>query len=172
MEFCHLNKAEKEQWLPRLFELLYENMSAIAPSGLSYEKERQQWLAAVSPALDKAPRQIILCLAEGAPVGYVQYYIREKMLMVEEVQLKREYHRTFLFYRLCRYLLSVIPEDLQTVEAYADRRNLHSIRLMGKLGMEACDDGCDSPFVHMRGRARKIYAFFSRKAAENPVDSK
>ena len=162
MEFCHLNKAEKEQWLPQLFDLLYENMSAIAPSGLSYEQEKAQWLGAVSPALDKAPRQIILCLAGGEPVGYVQYYIREKMLMVEEVQLKREYHRTFLFYRLCRHLLSVIPDDLQTVEAFADRRNLHSIRLMEKLGMEACDAAGDSPFVHMRGPAKRLYAVFSR----------
>lgn len=61
MMFCYLDKSEKDHWLPQLFDLLYDNMRSIAPSGLSYEQERKEWLAAVSPALEKAPRQIILC---------------------------------------------------------------------------------------------------------------
>jgi len=160
MDFCCLNKSEKEQWLPLLFDLLYENMRCIAPSELSYEQEKQEWLAAVSPALEKAPRQIILCFVQGDLAGYVQYYIRDKMLMVEEIQLKRKYHRTLLFYKLCKYMLSVLPGDLQTIEAYADKRNLYSIRLMNKLGMRICESEQDSPFTHMRGSAKAFYALF------------
>ena len=47
-----LNKSKKSLWLPHLFDLYYHNMKAIAPSGLAYEEERREWLAAVSPALD------------------------------------------------------------------------------------------------------------------------
>lgn len=158
--FCCLDKAEKDDWLPRLFDLLYENMQSIAPSGLSYEQDKAQWLAAVSPALDKAPRQILMCFAGEKIVGFVQYYVRDQLLMVEEIQLKKEYHRTLLFYRFCKYILSVIPDALQTVEAYADKRNLNSIRLMEKLGMQILEEDPDSPFVHMHGAAGRIYRFF------------
>ena len=41
--FCQLNKAQKEAWLPRLFDLLHENMHVIAPSGLSYADEKALW---------------------------------------------------------------------------------------------------------------------------------
>lgn len=160
--FSYLNKQEKDRWLPQLFDLLYENMQIIAPSGLSYEQEKAEWLAAVSPALEKAPRQIILCFVDGVLAGYIQYYIRRQMLMVEEIQLKKEFHRTFLFYQLCKHMLSVLPGDLQTIEAYADRRNLNSIRLMEKLGMQSCESGSGSPFVHVRGSAERVCLFFKR----------
>ena len=163
MGFLYLNKAEKDTWLPQLFDLLYENMCSVAPSGLPYEQEKARWLAEVSPAMDKAPRQIILCIVDGALAGYIQFYVRGRMLMVEELQLKKKYHRTSLFYRFCRHLMSVMPADLQTVEAYADRRNAYSIRLMEKLGMQACDPETESPFVHMRGSAENICCFLNTR---------
>lgn len=156
MTFCYLDKSEKDYWLPQLFDLLYENMKAIAPSGLSYQQEKREWLEAVSPALEKPPRQIILCFVAGELAGYMQYYIRDKLLMVEEIQLKKKYHRTLLFYRFCKYLMSVMPCDLQTIEAYADKRNRNSIRLMEKLGMQPCEPDADSPFIHMRGSAERV----------------
>ena len=158
--FVQLNKAEKDCWLPMLFDILYENMREIAPSGMSYEEEKLQWLSQVSPALDKAPRQIILGLVGEEPVGYVQYYLRQQMLMVEEIQLKREYQKTNLFYGFWKCLVSIVPEDLETVEAYADKRNLDSIRLMERLGMTACET--DGQFVHMRGAVGKMGLLFRK----------
>ena len=160
--FSHLNKQEKDQWLPQLFDLLYENMQTIAPSGLSYEKEKAEWLAEVSLALEKAPRKIIMCFVCGELAGYIQYYIREQMLMVEEIQLKKKYHRTFSFYKFCKYLMSVVPDNLKTIEAYADKRNWNSISLMERLGMHPCELESDSPFVHMRGAAETVYQCFNR----------
>ncbi len=160
--FIFLNKQEKDAWLPKLFDLLYENMQTIAPSEGSYAQEKARWLAEVAPALDKAPRQIIMCFVGGELAGYIQYYIREQMLMVEEIQLKKQYHSTVLFYQLCKHLLTIVPDDLQTIEAYADKRNLHSIRLMEKLGMQPCDAEADCPFVHMRGFAETLYLLFKR----------
>lgn len=158
--FCYLDKSQKDYWLPHLFDLLYENMRSISPSGMSYEQDRNQWLAAVSPALEKAPRQIIMCFAGTELAGFMQYYIRDQLLMVEEIQLKKEYHRTMIFYRFCKHLISVIPDNLQTVEAYADKRNLNSIRLMEKLGMQILEEDPVSPFVHMHGEAGRICRFF------------
>ena len=149
--FSFLDKSQKNFWLPKLFDLLYENMLGIAPSERSYEEQKREWLAEVSPALDKAPRQIILCLEDGNIVGYIQYYIRDQLLMVEELQLKKAYQRTILFYRFARHLISVMPRNLQRIEAYADKRNDYSLSLMEKLGMRQCEDACSSPFVHMAG---------------------
>ena len=129
LRFAYLNKEEKDVWLPRLFDLLYDNMQSVAPTGLSREEEKRQWMEAVSPALEKAPRQIILCFAEEELAGYVQFYTRETLLMVEEVQIAKHYHRSFVFYRLCRFLLEQLPPEIAIVEAYAEKRNRHSRKI-------------------------------------------
>lgn len=160
MTFCYLDKSEKDSLLPELFALFYDNMHDIAPISGSFQQEQDSWIAELSPALDKAPRQVVLCLADGKLAGYVQYYIRGSMLMVEELQVRKEYQRTCLFYRFCKYLLSVLPRDLQTVEAYAHQGNHASIRMMQRLGMCICEE--NPTFVHLRGPAEAIYRFFRR----------
>lgn len=138
-----LDKTQKDRWLPKMFDLLHDNMNAIAPSGLDYHREKQLWLEEVSPALDKAARQVLLYTNGDALIGFVQYYTRDRLLMVEEAQIGKEYQRSVAFLRLCRCLMNLLPADLERVEAYADRRNVKSIRLMERLGMAACEDtGC------------------------------
>ena len=137
-------------------------MHPVAPSGLTYEQEKTQWLGEVSPAIDKPARQVVMVWMNGILAGYVQYYIQEQMLMIEELQIKKEHQRTLLFYRLCKHLLSVVPKDLQTIEAYAHRQNEKSICMMQKLGMKACDIDPDSPFVHMKGVVEKIYTVLKK----------
>ena len=162
MEYVFLDKGEKDKWLPQLFELYYENMSVIAPSGIPYEEEKKEWFANVSPALDKAPRQVIMCFDEGTLAGYIQYYTREKLLMIEEIQLKTQYQKTMLFYRFCRYLMQQLPEEIEWIEAYAEKRNLNSQKIMLKLGMETVEEACASPFVHLRGSSEIAKKFFGR----------
>ena len=156
--FSYLDKSKKEQWLPILFDLLYENMQEIAPSDLTYEQEKAQWLSRVSPALEKEPRKIILCLAESALAGYVQYYTNKNLLMIEEIQIAKDFQRTTLFYSLCKHLAQVLPPDLETIEAFALKQNLYSRKLMNRLGMEQIEENDD--FVHMRGSIQNIKRFF------------
>ncbi|MBQ8621658.1 MAG: hypothetical protein IJ422_05030 [Oscillospiraceae bacterium] len=151
--FSWLNKQEKALWLPKLFDLLYDNMSTIAPSGLTYEQEKEQWLANVDPALDKAPRQIILCFVNHDLAGYIQYYTQEKLLMIEEMQLKKAYQRTFVFYRFCKHLMACLPSDIEYIEAYAEKRNRNSQKIMQKLGMVPVAEEENSAFVHLCGAA-------------------
>ena len=157
-----LEKQKKDAYLPSLFNLFYENMHTVAPSGLTYDQEKALWLAEVSPAMDKPARQVVMVWMDDVLAGYVQYYIREKMLMIEELQIKKEYQKTLLFHRLCKHLLSVVPKDLQTIEAYAHKQNENSIHMMQKLGMEVCDPDPDSPFVHMKGVVGKIRTFLKK----------
>ncbi len=157
--FTYLNKNEKEKILPKLFDLLYDNMREIAPSELSYELEKKQWLNNVSPALDKPARQIIMCFADEELIGYIQYYINSKLLMIEELQLKKEYHCTLTFYRFCKYFIGTLPADIKYVEAFADKRNSKSQKLMQNLGMVLIDSNAE--FVHLRGEADKIIKKFT-----------
>ena len=148
IRYAFLDKREKERWLPILFDLLYENMHEIAPSGISYTAERETWLVEVSSALERTPREIILALAGGRPVGYLQYYTRGDLLMIEELQLHAAFHRTLLFGDICKYLWRQLPDNITRVEACADKRNLHSLALMKKLGMERIEEDA---FVHLSG---------------------
>lgn len=156
--FSYLDKSQKEQWLSTLFDLYYRNMQAIIPTSLPYEEEKTQWLSEVSPALEKEPRKIILCLAESALAGYVQYYTNKNLLMIEEIQIAKDFQRTILFYSLCKHLVQALPPDLETIEAFALKQNLYSRKLMNRLGMEQIEENDD--FVHMRGSIQNMKRFF------------
>ncbi|MBQ8176785.1 MAG: GNAT family N-acetyltransferase [Oscillospiraceae bacterium] len=156
----YLNKNEKEKMLPQLFDLLYDNMREIAPNELSYEQEKAQWLGSVSPALDKPARQIVICFIDDELVGYIQYYINDQLLMIEELQLKQKYHCTLTFYRFCKHFIVTLSAGIESVEAFADKRNINSQMLMKKLGMEFIDSSSD--FVHLRGNANEIINRFTK----------
>ena len=154
IQYAFLDKSQKDMWLPKLFDLYYENMHVIAPSGLGYAQEWQMWLDAVSPALEKAPRKILLCTGENGLLGYIQFYTRNDLLMIEEVQIAKAYQRTLLFANLCRCLKDTLPEEIRYVEAYADERNVNSRKLMEKLGMNLLEE--EGQFVHLRGDFDRI----------------
>ena len=92
-----LNKETEMGMLEELFDLLRENMEGISPSGLPYEEEKRQWLSNVRPAMEKAPRKIVLMLAGPEPVGYLQYYVNGGVFMVEELQIRRGFRATSVF---------------------------------------------------------------------------
>jgi len=156
VKFCYLDNKEKEHWLPLLFDILYDNMRTIAPSKKSYDEEKGKWLLEVSPALDKAPRRIILAFSEDELVGYVQYYTCNDLLMIEEIQIIKKYQRTRLFYQMCKNLEQILPDDIEYVEAYADKRNVNSQLIMKNCEMQEIEGNMDSPFVHFRGSVQSI----------------
>ena len=84
--------------------------------------------------------------------------------MIEEIQISRQYQRTFLFYRLCKHLMDTLPEQISIIEAYADKRNHVSVKLMGRLGMVTVEED-ESAFIHMRGSAQTIRTIFTKGAA-------
>lgn len=131
-----LDKTWKDNWLPQLFDILYNNMRDIVPSHMPYHEEKEQWLAEVGPAMDKAPRQIVLIYKGENITGYFQYYVYGGVFMVEEIQIVKEYQHTTLFFALIRYLKRILPAEIETIAAYAHKLNLGSQAIMKKLGME------------------------------------
>lgn len=154
----YMEKSYKEKWLPLLFDLYYENMHRIAPSGLSWGEERSQWLSEVSPALDKEPRQIILCLQDGIVQGYLQYYTRGSLLMIEEIQIRPAFQGTLLFHRMCRYLSRNLPKNIEILEAYADSRNIRSKSIMYRLSFQETGESPFPGLVHFRADAAAVFS--------------
>ena len=165
--FTYLTKSEKDAFLPLLFDIFYNNTTELAPSEKSYDSQRDEWLSEVSPALDKEPRKVILCYYDGELAGFLMYYTRGELLMVEELQLKKKFQRTRAFYMLCKYFISVLPREIATVEAYALKNNFNSQGIMQYLGMEFVSHESEFPLVHLRGSAEKIKARFCRPAFTN-----
>ena len=147
--FKFLNKSNIDDFLPVLFDILYENMEKITPFGKSYEKAKAEWLGQVTPAMKKDRRQIILMYDGDALAGYAQYYTNDTILMIEEIQLKPKYQRTMLLHQFCKFMKSIVPSEIAYIEAYADKRNTNSKKLIEALGMKIIND--DGKYYHFRG---------------------
>ena len=154
-KFCYLDKIKKDQFIPELFDLFYENMSKIISFEKSFEDEKREWIECISEAVCKAPRQIILCLEDEEIVAFVMYYTRGDLLMIEELQIKEKHQRTRLCYRLFKYMLGMLPDDIATVEAFEHKENHNSHQVMKNLGMTIADDSLGK-FIHLRGKAEYI----------------
>ena len=64
-EFKYADKQNIEEILPGLFDILYSNMSIIAPTGNTYEDDLNEWLSNIIPAMQKEPRQIVLMFVDN-----------------------------------------------------------------------------------------------------------
>ena len=122
--------------LPILFEILYENMTAIAPTGYTYEEDWLAWSEYNTPRIESGEASVLLMMVEEEIVGYFQYSIEENCLWAEEVEIKPEYQLTKLFYLFCHYLVSWMLPDVQHIKSYVRKDNRRSILLHEHLGME------------------------------------
>ena len=146
-----LRKADAASVLPALFDILHSNMSRIAPTGNSYEDDRSMWMSCILPALAKEPRQILLLYDGGRIIGYFQYYVNDGVFMMEEIQLREQYHGTGIFARLYRYLVQMLPPETGYVEAYANKNNEKSIAILTHLGLEIIGENKNGNSFHFRG---------------------
>ena len=151
MSFRFVNKGEFPQFAPALFDLLHANMSEIAPSGYCYEEDRDVWMEAVVPAMEKANRQVVLIDVDGVMAGYFQYYTTVNTLMLEEFQLKGPYQGSGAFGALFSWLLPQLPEDLRFAEAYAHKQNLRSQAILEHLGLQRIGENKSGNYWHFKG---------------------
>ncbi len=153
ISFRYLEKPPSPALLDEIFDILAANMRVIAPTGLTYEEDRVQWLSCVPPALEKEARQIILIYDRDELIGFFQYYVTadRAVFMMEEIQFKPAYHGSGLFRDLYRYLIPRLPEDIQAVEAYADKRNKKSLGVLAHLGLTVVGENKNGISYRLRG---------------------
>lgn len=156
------DKGAFSKFAPDLFDLLYNNMSEIAPSGYCYEEDRAVWMEAVVPAMEKPNRQVVLIYADGLTVGYFQYYTTAESLMMEEFQLKPMYQGSGAFGALFAWLLPHLSEDLQIVEAYAHKQNLRSQTILTHLGMQRVGENNSGNSWRFKGAYTRLKERYDR----------
>lgn len=158
----YLKKADFPMFSQQLFDILADNMTVIAPTGNSRKEDFKLWSDAVSDGLQKEERQIILIKDNGNLIGFFQYYTNADTFMMEEIQLKSEYHKTGVFRKLYGFILKNISNDLKFVEAYANKENLKSIKILGHLGLIKIGTNKNGHSFHFRGRYTSLKEWYCK----------
>ena len=153
-EFKFAVKLQMEQLLPDLFRILHSNMSIIAPTNNSYKEDYEIWSSYIIPAIQKEERQIVLMFAESKLVGYFQYYINSDnvSLMMEEIQIAKEFQGTGIFSALYKWLVEQLPKDVESVEAYANKKNLKSQSILKHLGLVELGENKNGNSFYYKGK--------------------
>ena len=149
--FSLLNKSKTDKVLPELYDILYNNMSVIAPSGNNYEDDKQSWIPCITSALEKPQRQIILISQNTEIIGFFMYYVNNQILMMEEIQLKPKYHGSGIFNELYKYLFHILNDKIDFVEAYSNKQNIKSQNILVHLGLECIGENKNGNSFHYRG---------------------
>jgi len=163
VKICFLDKSQADNILPMLFEILYNNMEAIVPTGEPYENAIVDWLNRMKPALTKDPRQILLLIDGEKIAGYFQYYVNDGTFMMEEIQFCEEYKGSGLFAELYRYLVEIIPSETAVMEAYAHKNNSKSMAVLEHLGLGIIGENKNGNCWHYRGRYENLVRRYSKK---------
>lgn len=154
MKFVLVDKRETDVFLSELFKILHSNMSMIAPTNNSYDTDFKTWSSNIIPAMQKQNRQIVLMYVNDTLVGYFQYYINTdtNSLAMEEIQIDKAFQGTGLFSEFYRWLVKQIPDNIENVEAYANKRNFKSQDILVYLGLDKLGENKNGNSFYYKGR--------------------
>ena len=154
MNFVLVDKRETDVFLSELFKILHSNMSMIAPTNNSYDTDFKTWSSNIIPAMQKQNRQIVLMYVNDTLVGYFQYYINTdtNSLAMEEIQIDKAFQGTGLFSEFYRWLVKQIPDNIENVEAYANKRNFKSQDILVYLGLDKLGENKNGNSFYYKGR--------------------
>lgn len=150
-EFKYADKQNIEDILPSLFDILHSNMSVIAPTGNTYDEDMKIWSSNIIPSLQKESRQIVLMLAENELIGYFQYSVCFDSLMMEEIQIRKDYHRTGIFRLFYSWLVKKLPRNIKYVEANSNKSNYKSQGVLEHLGIIRTGENKTGKSYHYKG---------------------
>ena len=163
LKFEYLNKTDFCYMSKDLFSVLADNMTAIAPTGNSREKDFGLWYDAVKDSLKSEERQIIIIKDNKNFVGYFQYCINENTFMMEEIQLKSEYQGKGVFRKLYSFVLDNIKNDPEFVEAYSNINNSKSIGILEKFGLSNIGLNKNGRSYHFKGKFIDLIKWYKNK---------
>lgn len=162
-QFKYADKMRLEEILPFCFEILYENMSVIAPTGDPYEEDLRLWRDNVYPLLEKDWRQLALIYCEKELVGYFQYSVLENTLLMEEIQFRAIYHGTGLFRQFYTWLIKQLPKDLCYVAAYVHKNNQKSQNILNYLGLTCCRENKNGNSFYYKGSYCELLSKYGKE---------
>ena len=163
LEFVLLDKSKFEAMSTAIFSILAQNMSAIAPTGNTYEEDYEIWFKAVGDGLKNESRQIMLINYDDVLIGFFQYYVNNALFMMEEVQITPQFQGKNLFRKLFGFVFSILPGNIETVEAYANKQNIKSQKILQRLGLQQIGESKDGNSYHYRGEYASLVDWYSTK---------
>lgn len=161
IRFEYLGKPDFSSLSNDLFNILADNMMAIAPTGNTREDDYKCWYQGVSDGLKRDERQIILIKDNDNIIGFFQYYINENTFMMEEIQFKSEYQGKGVFRALYGFVISHISENTEYVEAYANICNSKSIGILEKFGLINIGINKNGRCYHFKGNYSDLLKWFN-----------
>ncbi len=162
ISYRYLDKQDFSRYAPSLFDLLYRNMSRIAPSDAGYEADYRQWLDSFGAAFLGTPRKLVLIWHRDALIGFFMYAAVTDTFRMEEIQLEPAYHgRCGIFRGLYRFVLAELPDTICYTEAYAHVKNRKSIAILEKLGLKNTGTNQNGDCYHFKGDLCALLAWFS-----------
>ncbi|MGI5899977.1 MAG: GNAT family N-acetyltransferase [Christensenellales bacterium] len=162
-------KSDFGEYADRLFAILADNMSKIAPTGNTREEDYKTWNEAVGEGLQSESRQIVLITDEGDErvIGFFQYYANEDTFMMEEVQIAAEYQGVNnIFRNLYRFVFANLHANIVFVEAYANKLNHKSGGILKRMGLKAVGANNSGTCIHYRGKYCDLLRWHSGKSQD------
>lgn len=133
MELRILDHSEFLQQSFTMFRVLADNMSRLHPGETVTAEDYDAWLAYQNAHF---PEKTFLVLEQGGTLaGYLQYSVSGDVLTVEELEITSEWQNGIALRHLLRAMPELLPEGIQTVEAYIHKDNERSRRLAERLGL-------------------------------------
>ena len=166
INFCYLDKRDFEKYARGLFTVLCENMSQIAPTGNSWEEDFQFWSQAMREELQSEKRQIIMIIHKETEkiIGYFQYSVNETVFLMEEIQIDQAYQGKYHIFRdLYGFIFENMEAGVKLVEAYANKKNVKSMGILGKLGLEIIGENQRGTSYLFRGNYDDMLKWFEEK---------
>ena len=163
-DFKYLNKVNFDEYSEELFTILNDNMSLIIHSNNNFEEDYKRWYTAVDKGLQKDNRQIVLIFETDTKriIGFFQYYVKDEVFMMEEIQIIREFQgKDNIFRDLYGFLISNINPHIQYVQAFVNKNNIKSVSILKKLGLEFLQE--DENYFKFQGKYSDLLNWYTKK---------
>ena len=164
IKFHFLKQDDFKQYADDLFSILYDNMNQIAPTGNSREEDFAFWFDANKEELKNENRHIIVSIQKETNeiAGYFQYSVQNNILLMEEIQIKKFYQGKYnIFERIYALVFANMKDDVDFVEAYANKKNTKSIGILGKLGLSIIGENNRGTSYHFRGTYADLLKWYN-----------
>ena len=80
---------------------------------------------------------------------------------MEEIQIKKSYQGKYnIFERIYELAFDNLKEDIDVVEAYANKKNIKSIGTLGKLGLSIVGENKRGTSYHFRGTYADLLSWY------------
>ena len=157
--FRYMARCELENFLPQMFEILYSNMSVIAPTNNTYASDFQIWIAHILPALQETHRETILLYVDCEFVGYLRYSLNNstQSFLMEDIQIKSKFQGIGVFSSCLKWLVNQLPRNISSVEACVDKRNDRSRAVMEHLGLKCGGENKNGISLYLKSEYSEFY---------------